>query len=82
LDFIEVILDGKSVDSVHRAVDRADLVHRGPATIAASPGSSELGLRLLRWSRLPDEGQRRKREARVSRFQAHQGSEGGRVAAR
>jgi hypothetical protein len=52
------------VDSVNGAVDRADLVHCGPAAIAASPSSSELGLRLLRWSRLPDEGWRRKREAR------------------
>jgi hypothetical protein len=55
---------GKSVDSVHGAVDRADPVHRGSAAIAASPSSSERGLRLLRWSRLPDEGWRRKREAR------------------
>jgi hypothetical protein len=38
---------GKSVDSVHWAVDRADLVHHGPAAIAVSPSSSELGLRLL-----------------------------------
>jgi hypothetical protein len=47
---------GKSVDSVHGAVDRADPVHRGPAAIAASLSSSGLGLWLLRRSRSPDEG--------------------------
>jgi hypothetical protein len=55
---------GKSMDSVDGAVDRVDLVHRGPTAIVASPSLSELGLRLLQWSRLPDEGRRRKREAR------------------
>jgi hypothetical protein len=44
------------MDSVHGAVDHANPVHRGLAAIAVSPSSSELGLRLLRWSRLPDEG--------------------------
>jgi hypothetical protein len=52
------------MDSVHGAVDHADPVHRGPVAIATSPRSSELSLRLLRWSRLPNEGRRRKREAR------------------
>jgi hypothetical protein len=56
------------VDSVHGAVDHVDLVHRGLAAIAASPSSLELGLQLLRRSRLPDEGRRRKREARGSGF--------------
>jgi hypothetical protein len=65
------------VDSVHGVVDRADPVHRGLAAIAASPSSSELGPRLLQWSRLPDEGRRRKREPRGSQFRAHRGSEGG-----
>jgi hypothetical protein len=68
---------GKSVNSVHGTVDHADPVHRGPAAIAASPSSSWLGLWLLRRSRSPDEGRRRKREARGSRFWAHQGSKGG-----
>jgi hypothetical protein len=72
----------KSVDSVNRAVDRADLVHRGPAAIAASPSSSGFGLQLLQRSRLLDEGRRRKREARGSRFRAHRGSEGGGVVVR
>jgi hypothetical protein len=67
---------GKSVDSVHEAVDRADLVHHGLAAIATSPSSSGLGLWLLRWSRSPDEGRRRKREAWGSQFRAHWGSEG------
>jgi hypothetical protein len=52
------------MDMVHRAVDQADQVHRGPAAIGASPSSSELGLRLLWWSRLSDKGRRSKREAR------------------
>jgi hypothetical protein len=52
------------VDSVHGAVDHADPVHRGLAAIAASLSSSELGLRFLRRLRSPDEGRRRKREAR------------------
>jgi hypothetical protein len=65
------------MDSVHGAVDRADLVHCGPTAIAASSSSLGLGLRLLRRSRPLDEGQRRKREARGSWFQAHRGSEGG-----
>jgi hypothetical protein len=49
LDFLELFLDGKSVDSVHGAVDRAGPVHCGPAAIAACPSSSELGLRPLQW---------------------------------
>jgi hypothetical protein len=51
------------VDSVHEAVDHAGLVHHGLAAIAACLSSSELGLRLLRWSGLPDEGRRRERGA-------------------
>jgi hypothetical protein len=69
------------VDSVHGAVDRANPIHRGPTAIAAGPSSSELGLQLLRRSRLSDEGWRRKREARGSQFRAHQGSKGGGAAA-
>jgi hypothetical protein len=57
---------GKSVDSIHGAVDHADPVHCGPVPIAVSPSSSEFSLRLLRWLRLSDEGRRRKREARGS----------------
>jgi hypothetical protein len=63
--------------SVHGAVDHAVLVHRGLAAISASLSSSELGLRLLRRLRLSDEGRRRKREARGSRFRANRGLEGG-----
>jgi hypothetical protein len=55
---------GKSVDSVHGAVDRADPVHHGPAANAMSPSSSGLGLQLLWRSRSSDKGRRRKREAR------------------
>jgi hypothetical protein len=44
------------MDSVHGAVDHANTVHRGPAAIAASLSLSELGLRLLRRSRSPNEG--------------------------
>jgi hypothetical protein len=63
------------MDSVHEAVDRADPVHRGLAAIAVSLSSSELGLRLLRWSRLPDKGL-------TARFRAHRGSEGDGAATR
>jgi hypothetical protein len=65
--------------SVHGAVDHAGPIHRGPAAIAACLSSSELGLRLLRWPRLPNEGWRREKGARGSRFWAHRGSEGGGV---
>jgi hypothetical protein len=65
------------MDLVHGAVDRTSLVHRGLVAIVVCPSSSELGLRPLRWLGLPDEGRRRERGARGSRFLAHQGSEGG-----
>jgi hypothetical protein len=51
------------MDSVHGAVDRASPVHRGPVAIAVSPSSSELSLRLLRWSGLPDEGLLERRQS-------------------
>jgi hypothetical protein len=52
------------MDLVHGAVDCTGLVHRGLAAIVACPSSSELGLRPLRLSGLPDEGWRRERGAR------------------
>jgi hypothetical protein len=60
------------VDSVHGALDHAGPVHRGPVAIASCTSSSKLGLWLLQWSGLPDEGRRRERGARGSWFQAHQ----------
>jgi hypothetical protein len=62
------------VDSVHKAVDRAGPVHRGPVAIAACPRSSKLGLQPLRWLGLSDEGRRRETGARGCRFRAHRGS--------
>jgi hypothetical protein len=56
----------KSMDSVHEAVDRAGLVHRGPAAISSCPSVPELGLQPLWWLGLPDEGRRRERGARGS----------------
>jgi hypothetical protein len=76
LNFSELFLDGKICDSIHWAVDRTGLVHRGSAAIAACPSSSELGLRPLWWPGLPDEGRRREMGAQGSRLQAHRGSEG------
>jgi hypothetical protein len=51
------------VDQVHESVDRAGLVYRGPAAIAALRSSPELGLRALRCPRAPTEG--RGEEGRV-----------------
>jgi hypothetical protein len=64
------------MDLVDGAVDSAGPVNHGPAAIAACWSSSELGLLPLRWPWLPDEGRRRERGARGSRFWAHRGSEG------
>jgi hypothetical protein len=56
------------VDSVHGDVDRIDPVHHGPAAIAVCLSSLKLGLRPLRWPKLPDEGRRRERGARGPSF--------------
>jgi hypothetical protein len=56
-------IEEKPMDQVHGSVDRASLVHHGPAVIAARGSSSELGLRLLRCLRTPTKGWGREREA-------------------
>jgi hypothetical protein len=69
-------VEEKPVDQVHESVDRADPIHHGPAAIATCASSPELSLWPLRCLRAPTKGQGRKREARGTRFRAHQGAEG------
>jgi hypothetical protein len=68
----------KPVDQVHESVDRAGLVHHGPAAVADLRNSSELRFRPLQGSRLPRKGEGRGVRVR----EPIKGRTGGRAVAR